>query len=350
MIDWITVPCMPCTHSSAIKAGMVIALTIDGEVEWQTNKRLAVEGSFSSTVQIRSSSQGIPGTCIEVSGNPSKFLQGHNLFGSNDLTGLVSGMMRAIFAKIPQLTPSQTDLDMIDRGSYLLSRVDIAEVWALANRRQVRTAISTLAACTNLTHRPGKASITGETTCYWGKNSRRWALKAYCKGDEIEKKGHRLPPELMDISGLEQYADTALRIELVLRGMELKDTQMELHLAANWGDNTAQEVYDSYLSRLKISEATMMKTEVLIELPPRLQLAYQSWLAGHDLRAMMPTRTFYRYRKEFMEHGIDISNVHHTRKESNVIPLGLVLHARPVGVPNWAIGTPLYFEPRSRAA
>lgn len=350
MIDWITVPCMPCTHSDVIKAGMVIALTADGEVEWQTNKRLAVEGSFSSTVQIRSSLQGIPGTCIEVSGNPSKFLQGHNLFGSNDLIGLVSGMMRAIFAKVPQLTPSQIDLDMIDRGSYLLSRVDIAECWALQNRRQVRTAISTLAACTNLTHRPGKASITGETTCYWGKNSRRWALKAYCKGDEIEKKGHRLPLELMGIFGLEQYADTALRFELVLRGMELKDTEMDLHLAANWGDNTAQEVYDSYLSRLNISEATMIKTDELIQLKPRLRAVYELWMQGHDLRSMYPRKTFYRYRKEFMEHGIDISNVHHTRKESNVIPLGLVLHARPVGVPNWAIGTPLYFEPRSRAA
>lgn len=350
MIDWITAPCMPCTHSGAIKAGIVLALTADGQIEWQTNKRLVVVGSYSSTVQIRSSSQGIPGTCIEVSGNPSKFLQGHNLFGSNDLTGLVSAMMRVIFSKIPQLTPSQTDLDLIDSGSYLLSRVDIAEVWALANRRQVRTAISTLAACTNLTHRPGKASITGETTCYWGKNSRRWALKAYCKGDEIEKKGHRLPPELMEISGLEQYADTALRIELVLRGMELKDTETELHLASNWGDNTAQEVYYSYLSRLNISEVTMMKTEVLIELPPRLQLAYQSWLAGHDLRVMMPKATFYRYRAEFITHGIDISNVHHTRKESNVIPLGLVLHARPVGVPSWSVGTSLYFDPPSRAA
>lgn len=94
----------------------------------------------------------------------------------------------------------------------------------------------------------------------------------------------------------------------------------------------------------------MIKTDELLTLKPRLRAVYELWVQGHDLRSMYPRMTFYRYRKEFMQHGIDISNVHHTRKESNVIPLGLVLHARPVGVPTWAIGTPLYFEPSTRAA
>jgi len=34
------------------------------------------------------------------------------------------------------------------------------------------------------------------------------------------------------------------------------------------------------------------------------------------------------------------------REVSNVVPLFKVLEAVPVGVPDWAEGTPLYFEPR----
>ena len=67
---------------------------------------------------------------------------------------------------------------------------------------------------------------------------------------------------------------------------------------------------------------------------------------------MLARKTFYRYRTELLKHGIDIS-IKQARTGldlSNVVPLGTVLHAYPVGVPAWAIGTPLYFEPRHKVA
>ncbi|WP_317490894.1 phage/plasmid replication protein, II/X family, partial [Acinetobacter baumannii] len=42
-------------------------------------------GSYSTKIQI----QSVTDTQIYISGNPTKFLQGHNLFGSNDLVGLM---------------------------------------------------------------------------------------------------------------------------------------------------------------------------------------------------------------------------------------------------------------------
>ena len=65
---------------------------------------------------------------------------------------------------------------------------------------------------------------------------------------------------------------------------------------------------------------------------------------------MLPRRTFYRHRTALLAHGIDIGVKQERVPESNVVPLRAVLHAFPVGVPDWAIGTPLYFEPRSKVA
>jgi II/X family phage/plasmid replication protein len=74
-------------------------------------------------------------------------------------------------------------------------------------------------------------------------------------------------------------------------------------------------------------------------------MSYETWLAGGDLRSMLPRRTFYKFRSELLVHGIDIATIQ-SREASNIVPLVRILEAVPVGVPEWAQGTPLYFEPR----
>ena len=69
---------------------------------------------------------------IEISGNPAKWLQGHNLFGSNDLRLL----MWVFFNRLIEfydigLNPTIQDLERIKEGRYTVSRVDINETWLL---------------------------------------------------------------------------------------------------------------------------------------------------------------------------------------------------------------------------
>lgn len=89
--------------------------------------------------------------------------------------------------------------------------------------------------------------------------------------------------------------------------------------------------------------------EILETFRPSLRMAYQSWEAGADLRAILPKPTFYKYRAELLKHEIDIATLV-PREVSNVVPLFKSLEAKPVGVPDWAEGTPLYFEPRRMRA
>ena len=96
----------------------------------------------------------------------------------------------------------------------------------------------------------------------------------------------------------------------------------------------------------------MLDAVALDGLPGRLQLTYNTWREGHDLRSILAPRTFYRYRLELLKHGIDISVKQERTGDdmTNVVPLRTVLHAYPVDTPSWAVGTPLYFEPRFKVA
>ncbi|RWT74335.1 phage/plasmid replication protein, II/X family, partial [Citrobacter freundii] len=63
-----------------------------------------------------------------------------------------------------------------------------------------------------------------------------------------------------------------------------------------------------------------------------------------DLKSMLAHKTFYRYRNKLLPFGVDIATVL-PREKSNVVPLVRVLEAIPMGIPDWAYGTPLYHQP-----
>jgi II/X family phage/plasmid replication protein len=118
----------------------------------------------------------------------------------------------------------------------------------------------------------------------------------------------------------------------------------------HWHESLLEDVYSSYLSRLEISDNMTVITDIkdLEKLPSRLRAAALAWSEGHDLRLLYPRATWYRYRRDIMVAiGLDISlPPPKTRPDmSNVVPLLRVIEAKPMGVPAWAIGTDLYFEP-----
>ena len=219
---------------------------------------------------------------------------------------------------------------MIKDGNYNLSRVDINETWHLDNKRSVLAWIRAVGERAYLKHR-GAGQFSGDTA-YFGKNSRRWALKCYSKGHEINARGHKLPKELQ-IPELLEYADKALRIEAVVRQLELKRRGLEL--ASDWDIDTPEVLLLEYLGNLELSDVYMLKDDVLDTLPTRLRMVYQSWLNGDDLKQIMSSSAFYRWRTQLQKYGIDIATPS-PKEKTNVIPLIRVLEAQPVGIPDWA--------------
>jgi II/X family phage/plasmid replication protein len=346
MIDWVDF-FVPLKHEfgekSPFYAGEVLAMHGDS-IEWGVYKRLSMEGSYSTKIQVQSTTHNHR-LGIRVSGNLVKWHQGHNVFGSNDLRAIVLASLCRI-CEITNVKPSLADLMAWTSGKAVeLFRVDVTESQDLGSRQRVQAALRALDASAHLKMR-GRGTYYGDSLLF-GKGSRHWSLTAYAKGPEIDK--HPLPVGLHD-SPLKNHADGLLRLEVRMLSMHLK--KLGLASLERWSENTASEVHQMHLSTLEISDSTMIDTTALDALPARLKAVYQLWKEGHDLRELYPPRTFYRYRKELLAQGIDIAVKQARREEAfpNVIPLKVVLVAKSATIPDWAMGTPLYFNPTLRAA
>jgi II/X family phage/plasmid replication protein len=99
-----------------------------------------------------------------------------------------------------------------------------------------------------------------------------------------------------------------------------------------------------------MAEQFSLTPAILDDLPARLIAVYKLWKDGEDPRGMYPKATFYRYRREFLSHGIDIA-IRQPSTPDNVIPLIRVLRPEAIAqVPYWAIGTSLYFDTKLKLA
>lgn len=224
---------------------------------------------------------------LKISGNPVKFLQGHNVSGPSvsQLGPVLQGLVRAFAGGLRPVDADSLILPALHR-----SRVDVTTASDLGRHEAVHEWLELAATKTRSRH--GRA-VNSHGTVYWGKNSTRWSMKAYCKHCEL--KVHppadvELLPDLLD------WTRAHLRIELTLRRPELKDR-----------GSLSEEILWDFLS--KIIEVPNMKQRQYApeNLRPVLRLALDSWYGGNDLKSTLPARTFSKYRKEILvETGIDV--------------------------------------------
>ena len=347
MIDWVDFVA-PLVHDegqgSPFYAGEVMSTTAAGELDWGIFKRMQMLGSYSATVQVRSARMADGRQAVRVSGNLVKWFQGHNIFGTNDLRGLVLESLSKVL-EIGKIGVSISELQAWVAGDIELMRVDVTESADFGNEKRVLNALRSLDQSANLKFR-GRGEFNGHSLLF-GKGSRNWSFTLYAKGPELRK--HKLPSELLD-TPLLGFADGLLRMEFRLLSMHLK--KLGLGKLWAWCDNTASTVHQIMLQNLQISDATMIDSDVLESLPTRYKLIYQSWLDGHDLRTILTRPTFYRHRKSLLVYGVDISikQDRHEAQASNVVPIRVVLVGKPVTVPQWAYNSPLYYQPSYAAA
>ena len=328
VIDWITAV-LPCKDADALVGGMLVCIDESGEIAWQANRKIPVEGSFSSKIHVKVDTAN----SIWVSGNPAKFLQGHNLFGTNDLRQLMFLAMGELVDRL-DLRPSEEDLNDWREGRYDLKCVDVAECYRLANDREVDNWIRSASPLIRGKHQ-GVSAYGGETI-YVGQKSRRIALKIYNKSAEFRK--HKPANSIPRRAELVNYSEGLLRVEVRILSQELK--RRGLSRASEWSREICAEIHRERIGRLEMPEKLRLTKTEFMELPPRLIGVVKAWEAGTDLRAHYPKSSFYRYRRDLRKYGIDISSPPKT--ETNVVPLVSYLTAEhQAEVPEWAVGTSL---------
>ena len=222
-----------------------------------------------------------------LSGNPSKFLQGHNVAGPS--VSQLGPVLQAVARSLAEgLRPADADdptLPAVHR-----SRVDVTTACDLGSHQAVHDYLRHVAATGRSRH--GRA-LDSSGTVYFGKHSRRWAIKLYCKHCELKEHAPAVSPELL--AELLDWTRTHLRVELVLRRPELKDR-----------GTLSESIIWEFFQRLEISDMAP-KHEPDASLRPVVRLALRAWYDGSDLAVMLPRRTLYRYRCEILDAtGIDV--------------------------------------------
>lgn len=353
MIDWVS-----CIFPVDVPVfgGKCIHITPDGEMEFETHKFLQVEGSFSARVSVRSipdtnnfkvlktmdkaTAKSIYGYRLYITGNPTKFLQGHNVWGINDYHGIMIEFMTQLVHKLGFDRDLQKRIIALTvAGDYQLTRLDLTESFVLDSIGDVRAWIR--AAAVVGTGRNQGVSSYQERTLYLGKNSRRMTIKAYAKGDEIRV--HRLPAFLEFCrEKMQEYADKLLRVEVTLRRMTLKDLGMGE--GRDISEGKIMKVYAEKLEKLQLPENKEVDAEALLSMPVHLHGVYALWLAGHNVKQHYSKSQYYANRKELLKYGIDIKAVP-AGKKSVVVPLLRVIRAEPATIPEWAYEQGVVFYP-----
>ena len=334
MIDWLKIR-LPIL-APHLDADRVLIISPDGEIKWEKQRAMELRGSFDSAMHV--SRCPVTGQLV-IDGNPVKFFQGHNVFGTDDIHALVHATVRNVVQLLGLEVTAKFQCS-IDQELIEIARVDVTRMYSFGSMAHATAAVRAIGEHATMKHR-GRG-VMKEGTVYFGKNSRRSALKVYAKGVELLE--HKLPHALLHADEVHSVAADKLRVEVVLRGMELKSRGLDM--LANWRAETGDTLHREFIGKMTVPDNIELPPAKLEGLSPRLQLAYAAWLRGDDLRVTLPRATFYRYRADLLKLGVDILTLRPAEAKSNVLPLVRILHGHPADVPQWAKGTAVYFEPR----
>lgn len=319
MVDWVSGFITPrlCEEFGArfYDTGKLLKLGPGGEVVWEASGALELEGSYDNRLMVRSRD----GFELYLSGNPVKFFQGHNLWGSDDARGLFLSAGLELRQRVGMF-PSPGTWDSCCFDGPRLTRADITRSYRMPSAQQAREWLREVAS-TARTRRSG--ALYNDGTVYFGKGSEYWQLKVYHKGDELRARGkmHQLSERLHGRGKLLEWAQGILRFEVMLRAKELH------RLGIEHGQFDAEKVWQTYYGKIVWNQNAAAAREAdMLEstLRGQLQGALALWWSGADLRRVFPKNTFYRYRRDIMgATGIDISSPPPPRTAAPQVATGL---------------------------
>lgn len=304
---------------------MTITVKPDGTFAERNIPRINLRSSWQTNFQVW--------TCertghLGVSGNPVKFIQGHNVYAP---PGNV-----AICAAINQITkmldlgeqPGNMPEDIMAAGR--LTRTDIAENYVFSSPTECQTALMDFQ--TNARAKYWREKATVGTTTYFGKRSRHTYCKMYGKGDEINVHhiSRAIPEHQRALIKME--AQNMARFEVTLADKYCAKHDLKI------GDLTEEridEIFQTMFDRIEFTPSMNIATDEILQLSDGTKIVYFAWKLGHDLNALgMAARTLRRHKTILREQfGINVDVPVQEQKDENMISIE---EWNPAEQPKWA--------------
>ncbi len=282
---------------------------------------------------------------IEIKASPAKLVQGHNVYGSDDLGECALVLIELLAQAYPGV------VDLLDWSSWEVVEVDITYAsWA----RSAREAKQFINALCNISNGQTKARTGFDGTAYFGKKkSRIKKIKIYDKLAEIiqylsDRKGAKNNPAQYYTQQLLDWCVGMIRWEATLktrwferRGIPTKLVEMRkvFDAQAYWKEATAD--------LFKALEGEKMKTVNDEDVLEKLQVKFQTVNAktgkisytranaafrtyrdiktnGYfSVKQLMPSKTFYRHIDMISECGLSKAQIQNMdgNQGAEIIPM-----------------------------
>lgn len=118
---------------------------------------------------------------VELKASPAKVLQGHNVYGSDDLELCAFELLFILADSMPEL------YEMLDIEETCLDWLDVTFSARTPSQETALQALNALRHVSSGQMKASKQSRSFDTTCYWNKGSRHCERKAYLKYNELQR-------------------------------------------------------------------------------------------------------------------------------------------------------------------
>lgn len=249
------------------------------------------EPSYSNKLKVKSTKDGT----LLIDGNLGKWLTGHNITGNSDVIALVHSTVMKLAETSEHITPTQQQLDAIQKGYFKVHVIDINKAILFENKDKSLKYLERLKLHSSYPRFDKHVESNG---IYFGWDSDRKRLKYYHKGTEVanNKKYQYKTDELQAL------ADRMIRCELRLKWRELNDNN--LLNGFNWTPETVKQLIDDAHNRLTLPEP--------INFPDDLPNKYKRFIACFKASSLegYTTSTIDRMRRDLMKtYGVDLRNL-----------------------------------------
>lgn len=266
-----------------------------------------------------------PDQCtLRVSGNPAKFTQGHNLWGTGDYALAVFAAGESLRRVAHAPFPGSKTFDRCrpgHGGSAKLTRLDVTRSIRMDSQKEAEALVGHIGRTAHTRHKSRKHVESG--TAYFGTTSRRWAAKVYSKLPEFSRwqgtlKGFQRRGALAhDWADLWDWAEGVVRFEFTIKQQELEvavsmNGGRALHdvaYGAGIGEDWALATWREYYARIEMSSGeTDFEPDKLAELSNNERMTAFAWRKGVEPKAVLAHNTFYRHRRAIKKVlGVDIA-------------------------------------------
>jgi hypothetical protein len=246
---------------------------------------------------------------LRIIGNPAEFIQGQNVFGSDDIKALIFKLATRIAKKLKSSPSIENKLDW-KNGQFDVHRLDITYNFVMPSHSSVSEWLDKAVMCfgsrKQLVSAKRASSSKHIETLNLGESSRYISLKFYNKHRQLLAKLKKNAIGELDpvMAELVDYSKHLLRAEIRLSNQYLKKYGLTKGTALT--TTVLREHFFNKLCRTSFGSSEILPVEDVASLTKGERLQYQLWLKGDDLKKLVSESTFERLRKKLLEFNLDI--------------------------------------------